>query len=90
MAETFKEANVKAEEETTQPTDKNEQKVDIRRLEHPVIAVYSKGESGNKKHPIEDDDAMAAMNEEDMYRNFGNMQAKQRKHDRIKQKLGKE
>ena len=90
MAETFKEANVKAEEETTQPTDKNEQKVDIRRLEHPVIAVYSKGESRNKKHPIEDDDAMAAMNEEDMYRNFGNMQAKQRKHDRIKQKLGKE
>jgi len=33
---------------------------------------------------------MEAMNEEDMYRNFGNMQAKQRKHGRIKQKLGKE
>ena len=49
MAETFKEANVKAEEETTQPTNKNEQKEDTRRLEHPLIAVYSKGESRNEK-----------------------------------------
>ena len=38
MAETFKEANVNAEEETTQPTDENEQKEDSRRFEHPQPA----------------------------------------------------
>ena len=38
MAENFKEANVNSEEETTQPTDENEQKEDSRRLEHPPAA----------------------------------------------------
>ena len=38
MAENFKEANVNSEEETTQPTDENEQKEDNRRLEHPPAA----------------------------------------------------
>jgi hypothetical protein len=38
VAETFKEENVNSEEETTQPTDENEQKEDTRRLEHPLTA----------------------------------------------------
>jgi len=50
VAEKFKEANVKAEEETTQRTDENEQKENSRSLEHPPIAVYSKGEPRNEKH----------------------------------------
>jgi len=36
----------------------------------------------------DDDDTMEAMNENDMYRYLGYMQAKQIKHARIKQKLG--
>jgi hypothetical protein len=38
VAENFKEAIVNSEEETTQPTDENEQKEDSRRLEHPPAA----------------------------------------------------
>jgi hypothetical protein len=38
VAETLKEANVNSEKETTQPTDKIEQKEDSRRLEHPPTA----------------------------------------------------
>jgi len=38
----------------------------------------------------EDDDTMKAMNEDDMYRYLGHMQAKQIKHARMKQKLGEE
>jgi len=38
----------------------------------------------------EDDDTMEAMNEDDMYRYLGHMQAKQIKHARMKQKLGEE
>jgi len=38
VAENFKEANVNAEEEKTQPTDENEQKEDSRRSEHPPTA----------------------------------------------------
>ena len=41
VAEIVKEANVNAEEETTQRTDENEQKEDIRRLEHPPTAENS-------------------------------------------------
>ena len=37
-----------------------------------------------------DDDTMEAMNEDNMYRYLGHMQAKQIKHARMKQKLGKE
>jgi len=37
-AENFKEANVNSEEETTQPTDENQQKENSRRLEHPLTA----------------------------------------------------
>jgi hypothetical protein len=37
-----------------------------------------------------DDDIMEAMNEDDMYRYLGHMQAKQIKHARMKQKLGEE
>jgi len=36
-----------------------------------------------------EDDTMEAMNEDDMYRYLGHMQAKQIKHARMKQKLGK-
>jgi len=39
---------------------------------------------------IEDDDTMEAMNEDDIYRYLGHMQAKQIKHARMKQKLGEE
>jgi hypothetical protein len=35
VAEIFMEKNVNTEEETTQPTDENEQKEDSRRLEQP-------------------------------------------------------
>ena len=38
----------------------------------------------------EDDDTMETMNEDDMYRYLGHMQAKQIKHARMKQKLGEE
>jgi len=38
----------------------------------------------------EDDDTMEAMNEDDMYRYLGHMQAKQIKHAQMKQKLGEE
>jgi len=38
VAETFKEVNVNAEKETTEPTDENEQYEDSRRLEHPPTA----------------------------------------------------
>ena len=38
VAEAFKEANVNAEEETTQPTDKNKQYKDSGRLEHQLTA----------------------------------------------------
>ena len=38
VAEIFQEANVNAQEETTQPTNENEQKEDSRRLEHPPTA----------------------------------------------------
>ena len=38
----------------------------------------------------EDDDTTEAMNEDDMYRYLGHMQAKQIKHVRMKQKLGEE
>ena len=38
----------------------------------------------------EDDDTMEALNEDDMYRYLGHMQAKQIKHARMKQELGKE
>ena len=38
----------------------------------------------------DDDDTMEAMNEDDMYRYLGHMQAKQIKHARMKQKLGEE
>jgi len=38
VAETFKEADVNSEKETTQPIDEIEQKEDSRRLEHPPIA----------------------------------------------------
>ena len=38
MGETFKEANIKTEEVTTQPTDENEQKEESRRLEHSPTA----------------------------------------------------
>ena len=38
----------------------------------------------------EDDDTMEAMNKDDIYRYLGHMQAKQIKHVRMKQKLGKE
>jgi len=40
VAENFKEANVNSEEETTQPTDENEQKEDSRWLEHPPAAEH--------------------------------------------------
>lgn len=36
----------------------------------------------------EDDDTMEAMNEYDMYRYLGHMEAEQIKHSRMKQKLG--
>ena len=36
----------------------------------------------------EEDDTVEAMNEDDMYRYLGHMQAKQMKHARMKQKLG--
>jgi hypothetical protein len=35
VAETFKEANVNSEKETTQPTDEIKQKEDSQSLEHP-------------------------------------------------------
>ena len=38
----------------------------------------------------EDNDTMEAMNEDDVYRYLGHMQAKQIKHTRMKQKLGEE
>jgi hypothetical protein len=38
VAEAFKEANVNAEEETTQPTDENKQYKDSGRLEHQLTA----------------------------------------------------
>jgi len=38
VAETFKEANVNSEKETTKPTDEVEQKEDSRRLEHTMSA----------------------------------------------------
>jgi hypothetical protein len=38
VAETFKEVNLNAKKETTQPTDEIEQKEDSRRIEHPLTA----------------------------------------------------
>ena len=52
--------------------------------------MYCKGETRNRNFTTEDDDTMEAMNEDDMYRYLGHMQAKHIKHARMKQKLGEE
>jgi len=50
----------------------------------------AKGKLEMRNFTTEDDDTMEAMNEDDMYRYLGHMQAKQINHVRMKQKLGEE
>ena len=50
----------------------------------------AKGKLGMRDFTPEDDDAMEAMNEDDLYRYLGHMQAKQIKQAGMKQKLGEE
>jgi len=42
--------------------------------------MYCKGKTRNENFTTEDDDTMEAMNEADMYRYLGHMQAKPIKH----------
>ena len=60
-------------------------------IEKYKTLCIAKGKLERRNFATEDgDDTMEAMNEDDMYRNLGHMQAKQIKHARMKQKLGEE
>jgi len=59
-------------------------------IEKCKTLCVAKGKLEMRNFTTEDDDTMEAMNEEDMYRYLGHMQAKQIKHVRTKQKLGEE
>ena len=50
----------------------------------------AKGKLEMRNFTTEGEDTMEAMNEDDMYRYLGHMQAKQIRHARMKQKLGEE
>jgi hypothetical protein len=60
------------------------------RIEKIKTLCVAKGKLEMRNFTSEDDDTMEAMNEDDMYRYLGHMQAKQIKHARMKQKLGEE
>jgi len=59
-------------------------------IEKCKTLCIAKGKLEMRNFTTEDDDTMEAMNEDDMYRYLGHMQAKRIKHARMKQKLGKE
>ena len=59
-------------------------------IEKCKILCIAKGKLEMRNFTTEDDETTEAMNEDDMYRYLGHMQAKQIKHARIKQKLGEE
>jgi len=59
-------------------------------IEKRKTLYIAKGKLEMRNFTTEDDDTMEAMDEEDMYKYLGHMQAKQIKHARMKQKLGEE
>jgi len=59
-------------------------------IEKCKTLCIAKGKLEMRNFITEDDDTMEAMNEDDMYRNLGHMQAKQIKQAQMKQKLGEE
>jgi hypothetical protein len=59
-------------------------------IEKCKILCIAKGKLEMRNFTTEDDDTMEAMNEDDIYRYLGHMQAKQIKHARMKQKLDEE
>jgi len=59
-------------------------------IEKCKTLCIAKGKLEMRNFSTEDDDTMEAMNEGDMYRYLGHIQAKQIKHARMKQKLGEE
>jgi len=54
-------------------------------IEKCQTLCIAKGKLEVRNFTTEDDDTMEAMNEDDMYRYLGHMQAKQIKHSRMKQ-----
>jgi len=60
------------------------------RIEKCKTLCTAKGKLEMRNFTREDDDTVEAMNENDMCRYLGHMQAKQIKHARMKQKLDKE
>jgi len=59
-------------------------------IEKCKTLCIAKGKLEMRNFTTEDDDTMEAMNEDDVYRYLGHVQAKQIKHARMKQKLGEE
>jgi len=59
-------------------------------IEKCKTLCIAKGKLEMRNFTTEDDDTMEAMNEDDMYRYMGHMQAKQIKRARMQQKLGEE
>ena len=59
-------------------------------IEKCKTLCIAKGKLEIRNFTTEDDDTMEAMNEDDMYRYLGHMQAKQIKHARLKEKLAEE
>jgi len=59
-------------------------------IEKCKTLCVAKGKLEMRNFTTEDDGTMEAINEDDMYRYLGHMQAKQIKHARMKQKLGEE
>ena len=59
-------------------------------IEKCKTLYIAKGKLEMRNFTTDYDDKMEAMNENDMYRYLSNMQAKQIKHARMKQKVGEE
>jgi hypothetical protein len=59
-------------------------------IEKCKTLCIAKGKLEMRNFTTEDDDTLEAMNEDEIYRYLGHMQAKQIEHARMKQKLGKE
>ena len=60
------------------------------RIENCKTLCIAKGKLEMRNFGTEDDDTVGAMNQDDVYRYLGHMQAKQIKRARMKQKLGEE
>ena len=59
-------------------------------IENCKTLCIAKGKLEMRNFTTENDDTMEAMNEDDIYKYLGHMQAKRIKHARMKQKLGEE